>query len=138
MSDYCFPGFLKCKVQFEICLLLLKWQSKDTNRVICTVFTVLDVPLKSLNSFTDSLQSVSRKLGLLQQCLGIAPAPWLVGFYLLDYPFKPTVLFFRSQLHSFTFSFRLPLSHVPSNSTPFLPEHPFITSAVGGERVRRC
>ena len=55
ISDYCFPNFLKCKAQFEICLHLLKWQSKVTNRIICTVFTVLNVPYRGLNGFTNSL-----------------------------------------------------------------------------------
>ena len=66
-------------------------------------------------------------------------SPWL--------PFKPTVLFLISNyilpqtdcgriLSNFVSdSF---LSHAPSDSTPFLPGHLFITSAVGGERVRRC
>ena len=63
-----------------------------------------------------------------------------MGFHLLDCPFKPTLLL--SHALSDSLSLYVPsdsfLSPAPSNSTPFLPGHLFITSAVGGERVRRC
>ena len=39
-----FPVCSNAKYSFKYILVLLKWQSKDTNRIFCTVFTVLFVP----------------------------------------------------------------------------------------------
>ena len=54
-----------------------------------------------------------------------------MGFYLLDCPFKPTLLL----SHALSDSLSL---YVPFDSTPFYPGHLFITSVVGGEKVGRC
>ena len=90
-----------------------------------------------MNTFTNSPQSICWKLGLSQTVHRAYPCTSAWGLLSPWLPFKPTVL--SLQLHSSTDlvsdSF---LSLAPSDSTPFLPGHLFITSAVGGERVRRC
>ena len=105
MFDYRFPNFLKCKAQSKLYLFLLKWQSKDTNRIICRVFTLLNVLYYYLNSFTNSLQSISLKIVRNSDSPTVhRDYPCISALrllqYLLDCPFKATCLSLCSRPHT--------------------------------------